>query len=70
MSDKHKFPAREVLCPACKGPSRYASDNPYRPFCCARCKNVDLGAWANEEFKLASPPVLDDDPDAPPPLLQ
>jgi endogenous inhibitor of DNA gyrase (YacG/DUF329 family) len=61
---------REVACPACRGPSRFASDNPYRPFCCARCKNVDFGAWANEEFKLASPPILDDDLDAPPQLLQ
>ncbi len=26
--------------------------NPYRPFCSARCKGVDLGAWASEEFKL------------------
>lgn len=63
------MPVREVACPACRGPSRFANDNPYRPFCCARCKNVDLGAWANEEFKLASPVVQDDDPDAPP-LLQ
>jgi endogenous inhibitor of DNA gyrase (YacG/DUF329 family) len=55
---------REVSCPACRGPSRFASDNPYRPFCCARCKNADLGAWANEEFKLPSPIVQDDDPDA------
>ena len=63
------FQPRTVPCPACKGPSRFAPDNPYRPFCCARCKNVDLGAWANEEFKLAAPIVSDDDPDAPP-LLQ
>eukprot|EP01034_Spumella_vulgaris_P046377 gene46377-57829_t len=24
----------------------YSSVNPYRPFCSARCKGVDLGAWA------------------------
>lgn len=41
-----------VKCPMCSGPSRYASDNAYRPFCSARCKNLDLGAWANESFRF------------------
>ena len=44
--------ARTVRCPACSGPSLYSSANAYRPFCSARCKGVDLGAWASEEFKL------------------
>ncbi len=57
----HKDPstpieARTVKCPACGGPSRYASDNPYRPFCCARCKGIDLGAWANESFRVPTTP--------------
>ncbi|PVE43053.1 DNA gyrase inhibitor YacG [Limnohabitans planktonicus] len=43
---------RQVRCPACGGNSLYSSANPYRPFCSARCKGVDLGAWASEEFKL------------------
>ncbi|MDP2417079.1 MAG: DNA gyrase inhibitor YacG [Hydrogenophaga sp.] len=41
-----------VRCPACAGPSIYAASNPYRPFCCQRCKNLDFGAWASESFKL------------------
>lgn len=41
-----------VPCPACKGDSLYASTNPYRPFCSARCKGLDLGAWASEEFRM------------------
>jgi endogenous inhibitor of DNA gyrase (YacG/DUF329 family) len=41
-----------VSCPACKGPSVYATSNSNRPFCSARCKGLDLGAWANEEFRL------------------
>ncbi len=44
--------ARKVRCPACAGQSLYSQTNPYRPFCSARCKGHDLGAWANEEFKL------------------
>ena len=41
---------RTVRCPACGGPSVYAPDNPYRPFCSERCKLHDLGAWASESF--------------------
>jgi hypothetical protein len=55
MSDANQpeaFQARKVRCPACAGLSLYSSHNPYRPFCSARCKGVDLGAWASEEFKL------------------
>jgi len=46
------FQPRQVACPACAGKSLYSSANPYRPFCSARCKGVDLGAWASETFKL------------------
>jgi endogenous inhibitor of DNA gyrase (YacG/DUF329 family) len=55
MSDSNpspNFPSRQVRCPACSGTSIYSSRNPYRPFCSARCKGVDLGAWASEAFKL------------------
>lgn len=41
-----------VTCPGCGGDSVYAASNSYRPFCSARCKNVDLGAWANEDFRM------------------
>ncbi len=43
---------KTVRCPACAGPSVYAASNPYRPFCCERCKGMDLGAWASEHFRL------------------
>ena len=55
MSDTSQptsFKPRQVRCPACAGQSLYSSANSYRPFCSARCKGVDLGAWASEEFKL------------------
>lgn len=41
-----------MRCPACGGDSVYAPTNPYRPFCSARCKGIDLGAWASEEFRV------------------
>ncbi len=55
------LPVKLVVCPACGGPSVYASSNPYRPFCCARCKNIDLGAWANEDFRLPADTPPDDE---------
>lgn len=50
--------ARIVRCPACGGDSVYAPSNTYRPFCNARCKGIDLGAWASEQFRMpaAAPP--------------
>lgn len=41
-----------VRCPTCGGDSVYAPSNPARPFCSVRCKDIDLGAWASEEFRV------------------
>ena len=35
-------------CPNCGAPT----DPAFRPFCSQRCRNIDLGAWANEEFRM------------------
>ena len=48
---------RIVTCPLCKGDSVYAASNLHRPFCSARCKGLDLGAWADEDFRLAADPM-------------
>lgn len=45
---------RLVSCPGCHGPSVYSPANPYRPFCSQRCKLIDMGAWAAEEFRVPS----------------
>ena len=52
---------RLVRCPACGGESVYAPTNPFRPFCSQRCKNLDLGAWASESFRVPdkNPPKED-----------
>lgn len=47
-------PPKIVPCPTCGGDSIYAVSNAFRPFCCERCKNIDLGAWANEDFRMAT----------------
>lgn len=51
--DKNADGTRLVSCPACGGVSVYARSNPYRPFCCERCRQLDLGAWASERFKVS-----------------
>ena len=59
MTDKPVV--RRVPCPACRQPSVFSPDNRYRPFCSARCAGVDLGAWANEDYRVAAPPPANDD---------
>ena len=53
---------RIVRCPACGQDSIYGPGNAYRPFCSARCKGVDLGAWASEEFRMPAEAPPDDEP--------
>lgn len=45
---------RLVPCPACKAPAVYGPRNRWRPFCSERCRGVDLGAWANESYRVAA----------------
>ena len=40
-------------CPRCKKLTTW-QDNAYKPFCSDRCKLIDLGAWANEEYRVAA----------------
>lgn len=42
-----------VKCPACGGKSIFSPENAWRPFCSQRCKQIDFGAWASEEFRAA-----------------
>jgi len=62
-------PRRIVTCPTCGGESLYGPDNPYRPFCSERCKNVDFGGWATESYRMPAPPTSadadDDDAESP-----
>lgn len=43
---------RTVKCPGCGGPSLYAPENRWRPFCSERCRTADLGAWAEDRYRL------------------
>ncbi|MFK4074133.1 DNA gyrase inhibitor YacG [Ectopseudomonas khazarica] len=41
-----------VQCPTCGAPVEWKAESAYRPFCCERCKLIDLGAWAAEEHAI------------------
>jgi hypothetical protein len=40
-----------VKCPRCGREVEYEG-NEFRPFCSQRCKLIDFGAWADEEYAL------------------
>lgn len=41
-----------VACPQCGKEMEWDSSNRFRPFCSERCKLIDLGKWANEEYRV------------------
>ncbi len=43
-------------CPTCRGPVADRSSNPTFPFCCARCRTIDLGEWLTESFRIPGEP--------------
>jgi len=57
-------PTPKVSCPTCGKEALYHPQNPWRPFCCERCKLIDLGVWANEGYRIPVVPTqqeLDDE---------
>jgi len=52
--------ARRVACPTCGKSVEWDAANRYRPFCSERCKLIDLGAWADESYRV---PVVEDKDD-------
>ncbi|MFZ3086478.1 MAG: DNA gyrase inhibitor YacG [Methylotenera sp.] len=43
---------RLVACPACKQLAEFSPNNAFRPFCSKRCKLIDLGLWASEQYAI------------------
>jgi endogenous inhibitor of DNA gyrase (YacG/DUF329 family) len=41
-----------VACPRCGARLAWNTQNPYRPFCSERCKLIDLGQWASENYRI------------------
>jgi endogenous inhibitor of DNA gyrase (YacG/DUF329 family) len=47
-----KNKAKRHICPMCKKETIW-DGNPFRPFCSERCRQMDLGKWASEEYTIA-----------------
>jgi hypothetical protein len=58
---------RYVNCPRCGIAVAWRAENPFRPFCSERCKAVDLGAWATEQYRVAAVERDDDAEQGDPP---
>jgi endogenous inhibitor of DNA gyrase (YacG/DUF329 family) len=53
---------RLVNCPTCGKPVAWLAESRFRPFCSERCRKIDLGAWAAEEYRVPEQekPAADD----------
>lgn len=62
MSRERRRLPRTVNCPQCGKCVSWSAESAYRPFCSERCKLIDLGAWAEESYRI---PVVEnkDQPD-------
>lgn len=43
---------KTVACPTCGAPVRWEPESRHRPFCSERCRLIDLGQWANENYRV------------------
>jgi endogenous inhibitor of DNA gyrase (YacG/DUF329 family) len=43
-------------CPVCSRKVGPLAENPGFPFCSPRCKQVDLGKWLDEAYRISSHP--------------
>jgi len=55
-----------VACPTCAKKVEWTEANKFRPFCSERCKQIDLGAWAEEKYAIpgATPVDSQDEPES------
>jgi len=51
---------KKITCPTCGKSNTWKKENDSRPFCSPRCKLMDLGAWADEQHRIAGEPLPDE----------
>tara|TARA_S200000501_G_C20842184_1_gene752102 strand:+ start:400 stop:600 length:201 start_codon:yes stop_codon:yes gene_type:complete len=52
---------KKINCPTCDKKIKWDISNTFRPFCSERCKQIDLGAWANEQYSIHEPLITKKD---------
>jgi hypothetical protein len=55
-----KAKINKMQCPACSADIVYSKENPFRPFCSERCKNLDFTQWADEGHRITGSSEYDD----------
>ncbi len=50
-----------AACPICKKNALPRLDNPASPFCSPRCRQVDLGNWLSETYRVPTGEVPDEE---------
>lgn len=60
MTNLSTIKKRTVACPNCNKPSEFSPANAFRPFCSERCKLIDLGLWASEQYAIPEAVKLDE----------
>ena len=59
---------KTVSCPHCGKKAAFSPKNQWRPFCSERCRMIDLGKWAAEDYRVKTEEnPADDDPTSKPP---
>ncbi|MEW6732789.1 MAG: DNA gyrase inhibitor YacG [Acidobacteriota bacterium] len=54
-----------MKCPICHQETTW-QENPNRPFCSERCKMIDLGKWAEGEYRIEGGPASEEPNKLPP----
>ncbi len=54
-----KLPAGRRRCPICGKPVTAT----HQPFCSARCRDIDLGRWLNESYRVGTEEPPEDEPE-------
>ncbi len=47
---------KTVHCPICGQSVDWTPAARWRPFCSERCKQIDLGAWASDQYAISGRP--------------
>lgn len=50
-----------VKCPTCKKTVEWSDTSSFKPFCCERCRLIDLGEWASEKHAIPADPIPSSD---------